>query len=139
MALDDFLLDIGPLSATSADLSTVIPAGAWRLMALSFFLTTSAVAATRATGIQIINALNNLTVFYSPSVVTQAASLAQVYVGAKGLPSSAALLANNNVLLALPTDIIVVGGDTLKTVTGNIQAGDAFTNFYARLERLWRP
>jgi len=141
MALDDFILDVTvPNPGAGNEIAITIPSGVWRVVSFCATLTTSAVVANRTFQMiwrQGVNAA--LFIFLQAAGLTQAASLTNRYVGARGIPSSAALIATNSAIIQLPADTVLTGGDTVSTSTVNLDPGDAYSNVMLRLERLWRP
>jgi hypothetical protein len=107
--------------AAGSEISETVPTNArWRLMALRALLVTSATVATRVPVFTIDDGVN--TYWTSPSLLTQAASLTQRYhlSAGFGTPASTAAHAHS----PAPTDLILMGGHRILTITTAFDAGD---------------
>lgn len=117
--------------------------GLWRVVSLAFRLVTDANVANRA--VSLVASDGTTTVWRASASAVQAAGVTidhGVYAG-----SSAALLTGSVAVFALPSDgLLLLPGWSLRSVTGNIQAGDQYSAIGALVEEFpngpgneWQP
>lgn len=123
--------------AAGAEWSATVPAGAWwELLGVEYTLTTSAVVANRQSVLRTRDA-DSRTVLRAEQSATQAASLAVAYTATPGLGAVVASTAGNSAPLATPPQILPAAW-TVGTLTGNLDAGDAYSNITLQV-REWSP
>jgi len=110
--------------AAGAEWNITVPDGEmWRIMAIRFNLVTSATVANRRVHVSL--EVGGAPAFELISSVDQAASLTRAYtcqaVGGAGTFSD-----DNDILIAMPDNMLIPGGDIIRTLTTNLQAGDDY-------------
>ncbi len=113
-----------PNPAAGADWSQVVPHDVnWKLVAVTYIFTASAIVANRAPRLELADTLG-IMLWRGESANVQVASTAITYVGsAKGDPQ---LLDPNRAILT-PVDFWLPRNFILRTATGSIDAGDQFS------------
>ena len=125
------LLTVTASPAAGADWVFTAPyAGRWRILSGYFTLTTSAAATARIVNVETRDAAGTATGLYNPPS-TQPASTMYYY----GLNPSAAGQSNPPFMnISAPAEIVLEGGDTLRSITSNLDSGDQFSNVALRVE-----
>lgn len=137
MALEEFILDVFPANPSPGqDLSSIVPAGTWRLLHMRVGLTTSAAVANRIMAFCVRLGPSGIPVMFCYAGFNHVASTTQSYIAHRGGPQSAALVVNPGI--QIPTEIIVVGGDQIQTGIAAIDVADQIVSATYRLQRLWR-
>lgn len=114
---------LGTNPAAGSEISETVPTGArWRLISFRYTITTSGTVANRSPVLTIDDGTNVLWETWSNVAVTASSTVA--YNAGAGAPFLAYNTAGN--LLPLPTTLELPGGSRIRTVTGNLQAGDDF-------------
>jgi hypothetical protein len=113
----------GTAVGAGVDISEVVPGGRrWRLLTFRAQLTASAAVANRAPSFQISESIVRPLYAIDP-LQAQTASQAFVYNWARGIGNRFANVGNVNQNAPIP-DMLLFAGNTIKTVTANLQAGD---------------
>jgi hypothetical protein len=110
--------------AAGVEISETVPTNArWRFLAARFVLVTNATVANRSVT---WNADDGAALFYTgASHDVQAASQTLTYCAGPGFVAARAPAALN-VEIPVPVHLVLAGGFRLRTVTGNLQAGDNY-------------
>ncbi len=121
--------------AAGAEHAYTVPSNEiWRILSLTAALVTDGTAANRRPHF-VFNA-NNLTSIHAFPLVDQTATQTITYnVAQYGVMPDE--LDNSQVLVNMPTETWVIGGNTIETVTTNIQAGDNWGIMYILAERFF--
>lgn len=123
----------GSNPAAGAETSITVPANEmWKLRGWSATLVTDGTAANRI--VHLKATWGGVILFETISATTQTASLSRVYSAAIQSPGGAAA-DDNDIILALPHDIILPQTATITTVTTAIVAGDNWGAPVAYIER----
>jgi hypothetical protein len=127
---------IVPAVNAGLDWSTTVPVGAqWRVTAAHAILTTSAAVANRQLLFYYTNfaGLAKFRATYGPA---QTASLARTYAYGISTPHASGF-SFDGFVDGIPGDLILIGGDLVRTFVLNIDAGDSWTQVSVQvLERL---
>lgn len=119
------------------DFTTLVPSLArWIVDSLSFDFVTSAAVANRLPGI--IYTTNLVSIAASISANPIAASLARAICFSRGHGYEGFDVLQNTYHRCLP-DMILTGGDTIDSITTNIQAADTFTNITLQIREWLEP
>ena len=127
----------GTNPAAGSEIDDSVPTGrVWRILAISFSLTTDANAANRRVHVILLGPSGvEIDTF---SDVDQIASTTRKYsVAAFGaIPDT---LDDNDILIPLPADIFLPAGSAVQTLTTNRQAGDDFGTPSILVEQFFSP
>ncbi len=126
-------------SAPSAGVEVIIPnqdAKVWKIKSLSFELTTDDTVANRRVHLRYQDSAKIAMDIFADFV--QTASLTRRYTFA---PIGAIPTVNqdDDVLVSIPPGIIIPDGNSLRTATDNIQAGDQYSDVQILVEELINP
>ncbi len=116
-----------PDPAAGADFIQTVPVGVgWDLFSILGRLTTSAAVANRAVRIILDDGANSLVLI--PDAISQLANVVMDYTWAHGINSRGSNLGLNERGIDLPAGAILGAGYRIRSVVGNIQAADQWTN-----------
>lgn len=127
----------GTQPAAGAEINEVVPTGArWRLVALRNNLTTAVAVANRKPAIKLV--IGALGAAFSPSPVTQTASLSWAYDTHIGMSSYTAA-DTTDVVMPIPASILLPAGAVIATATVGIQAADQWAAPNVTIEEWIEP
>lgn len=119
--------------AAGTELSITVPLGEeWKIKAMRFQFVTAATVGTRNVHVTVeINGAPIYTFFTGNGQIISQTLNYSLYP----LPTTNDLLNDNDISMPIPDDIIVPGGDIIKTETVNLAAGDNFGKMQVYVER----
>lgn len=124
-----------PNPAAGANWSVNVPGGRmWRLVGGQAFFQASAAVGSRNLGLNVQTAQTAMQVSYNSTAIAAAGNGSAIYT-----PSGAGVLAASiNTLLPVPfTPTWLEPGDTLRSITANLDAADQYSNITLWIEELW--